>query len=87
MRRTLSIAALAAAAALVQAAPRHAAAHPAAAEVRLAANQRARAHDLSLRHEQASTARDLQPAGSRGPTPAWSIRHRGANPVHGTVRR
>jgi len=64
MRRILPIAALATAAALVQAVPRHAAASPAdAGDTRVAANQRARAHDLSVRHGQALALRSVSPPG------------------------
>jgi hypothetical protein len=71
MRRTLPIAALAAAAALAHAVPRTAWASRADAaadpsEVRVAANQRARAHDLSQRHEQPSGLGGSHPANSRG---------------------
>ena len=64
MRRILPIAALATAAALVQAVPRHAAAsHEDAGDLRVAANQRARAHDLSMRHGQALALRSAAHAG------------------------
>ena len=68
MRRTLPIAALAAAVVLAHATPRHAAASRAdAGELRAAANQRARTRDLSIRHGQSSGLRiGTHPVGKHG---------------------